>query len=260
MPLRQYNEMVQAVPSDCANDPLRDRVGFGGSHGGQDRFDPEGRRFRHEVTAVVAIPVADQEARRRVPRSGGDDLPPDPGRRGVRGHVPMHDPASVVTDHEEDVERPQGKRLYGEEVGSPDFGGRQAQKGPPAGRRRRPDATITIDRRRTHGVPQHRQLGRDAPHAPGRILRPDPDDQAADDGIDARTTPRSSAALPTPVAPPRRPVPTDHGGGLHHLDMSTPPPPVPRSHGPEAPIRGRQRRAPSRALPDRQLLPQHQVL
>ena len=221
--LAQHEDVVETVPPEGADDALRDRVRLGGPHRGQHRRDPHRRRPAHEIAAVAAVPVPKEKTRLPAPGRRFANLLPDPALGRMPGHVPMHQAPAIMADQHEDGAGAERQRLYGEKVRRPNLGRVQAQKGPPTGRGRAVPA-IPLHRCRADRMAQHRQLGRDAPHAPGRILRPDPDDQAADDGIDARTTPRSSAALPTPVAPPRRPVPTDHGGGLHQLDMSTPPP------------------------------------
>ena len=97
--------------------------------------------------------------------------------------------------------------------------------------------------RRADRVSEHRQFGRDAPDAPGPVLGRDPDDECTDAGVERPAAGGAAAALPTPVVAPRRPVPADHRGGLHQLEMSAPRPPVPRRHRPEAPIRGRHLRS-----------------
>ena len=220
--LAQHEDVVETVPPEGADDALRDRVRLGGPHRGQHRRDPHRRRPAHEIAAVAAVPVPKEKTRLHAPGRRFANLLPDPGLGRMPGHVPMHQAPAIMADQHEDGAGAERQRLYGEKVRRPNLGRVQAQKGPPTGRGRAVPA-IPLHRCRADRMAQHRQLGRDAPHAPGRILRPDPDDQAADDGIDARTTPRSSAALPTPVAPPRRPVPTDHGGGLHqtgHVDAT----------------------------------------
>ena len=172
----------------------------------------------------------------------------------------MQDPAAVVTDHEEDVERPQGTRLHGEKVGRPDFGGMQAQKGPPGGRRRRPDSAIAIDRCGTHGVPQHSELGCDAAHAPRGILRCQPVNQAARLQIDPHPAGLTAPALPAPVSAPDKPMPPDDGRRLNALQMRTPADPVPRRDGPEPAVARLEPRSTSGPFPHRQLLAQNQVL
>ena len=109
----------------------------------------------------------------------------------------------------------------------------QAQKGPPGGRRRRPDSAITIDRCGTHGVPQHSELGCDAAHAPRGILRCQPVNQAARLQIDPHPAGLTAPALPAPVSAPDQPMPPDDGRRLNELQMRPPAGPVPRRDGPE---------------------------
>ena len=49
-----------------------------------------------------------------------DQLLPHPGRGRARGHVEVHDLATIVGDEEEDVESPEPYGLHDEEVSGPD--------------------------------------------------------------------------------------------------------------------------------------------
>jgi len=62
----------------------------------------------------------DEVVRSAVPGRGFDQLPPDPRRGGMGGHLEVDELATAMADEEEDVEGLEGKGLDDKEVGRPD--------------------------------------------------------------------------------------------------------------------------------------------
>ena len=133
MPLVVHDHVIEAFAAERADHALGDAVRLGRADRRQHGPDADPGRLGDEVSAIARVAIPDPEAWRPTPGGGRDHLPLDPGRPGMRGHVPMLDPAPFMADHDEDVERPKRQRLHGEEVGGPDLGGVQVEKGAPLG-------------------------------------------------------------------------------------------------------------------------------
>src|SRR2546426_7989565 len=80
--LVEDDQMVEALATQRADQPLGDGVRLRRTDGRQDRLDGDAGSARDEGAAVTAVAVADQVARLLAPRRRRDQLAPDP--LGVR--------------------------------------------------------------------------------------------------------------------------------------------------------------------------------
>ena len=131
MRLVEHDQVVEALTADRPDHPFSERVRLRCMNWGEHGLDPDRPGSPQEVAAIVPIAIADEEARSGTPRRRLDDLLPDPRRSRMGGDVPVHDLATLMPEQHEDVERAEGQRLHGEEVGRPDGRGVEVQEGPP---------------------------------------------------------------------------------------------------------------------------------
>ena len=193
---------------------------------------------RDEVGAVAAVAVSDQVARLAPPGSRLDQLPPDPGGRGMSRHVDVHDAPAVVGDEDHDVERAHSDCLHRKQVDRPDVRRVVPQERTPGLQWRSPSCLIAVA---AHGAAAHREsqgaeLSDDADRSPTWILARQAHDQLAQLRIDPRTSRPAPAALPSPVLTPSRAVPADHRLRLHQPQPQAPRRPGARNHRPEQPV------------------------
>lgn len=81
----------------------------------------------------LALPCTNQEGWTTSPRRGLDQLAPHPLRRRMLGHMDVLDAPAGVGYEEEDVERRERDRRYGEEVARPDLVTVVVKEGSPGG-------------------------------------------------------------------------------------------------------------------------------
>src|SRR4029077_15451144 len=133
-------------------------------------------------------------------------------------YLDMHDFATGMADHEEDIERSDENRLHVDEVASPDFASVLLEKDAPPGRWLSPMRPTHVlgDRPSRDFVPQPCPLCFDTPLAPQGVLRghmSDEKPELARDRAPAAASRRSR--LPTPIGFPALAVPTQHRIGRH---------------------------------------------
>ena len=103
--------MVQAFAPHAADQAFHIRILPQAPWRRDDLFHAHRRHGRAARLPVCAVPVADQEPRRRAPRECLSDLRCDPRHRRVRRDTEMHDLAALVVEHDEpeqEVERGRG--------------------------------------------------------------------------------------------------------------------------------------------------------
>ena len=224
-------------------------------------MDADPRCPRDEVGSVAAVAVSNQVLRLRAPGRRLEQLPPDPLRRRMAGHVDVHDSAPVVSDEDDRVEGPQHRRLHGKQVDSPDVLRMILEESaPPLGRRAPQHLTpVAMDGARTHREAQRPQLADDANRAPARVLTGESSNQIAQFGIDSRA-PWWTATLPRPVTTPGGSMPADHRLRTTQLQVNSPRPPTACDDRPEDAIFVVELRLRLSASVDRELLAQDQIL
>ena len=201
---------------------------------------------RHEVAAIDRVPVAQQVARLPAPRRGFKDLLPDPGSTRVGRQVAMDQLAASVRNEEEDIQRPKGEGLNGEQVRRPDLWPMVGQEGPPGltGWASGSALPVPLNRPLAHGNPELEQLTPDPLAPPARVLPGHPRDQFPHFGT------QPGAAEPAPGAPapqqlPGLTMPADDGVRPDEDQMLTPITAEGTEHDPKQLVTG----AEARSLP-----------
>src|SRR6266404_1466014 len=91
-----------------------------------------------ECLAINAIAIANDIVRSSLPAAGLPHLPSNPFGRRVCRHPQPHESTSTVTQEQEPIQQPKGKRRHDEQVHRGDTVSMIAKKGPPALRRPSP--------------------------------------------------------------------------------------------------------------------------
>lgn len=259
MPLVAHDYVVEALAAQCANNALGDRICLGRAKRGADRLDSDPARARDEVPTQRRIAIADEKPWLLAPGRRFTDLLPDSSGGGVSRDVPIEEGATVVRNHEKDVERAERKRLHGEEVARPDLRGVEPEEGAPT-RRRRWARSVALDGAAADGEPQLMEFSLDPARSPGRVLATDSLNQGDHGRAVAGPAPSGRPTLAPPVDPPSRPLPAHYGVRLDYDEVASPRLPASGEARPEAAVRSGEGRPMPAALEDRQLLPQDEVL
>ncbi len=134
--LAENNDVVQAFPTDRADDPLHVRILPGRARRNENLLDPQSMNGSVEVIAVYAIPIANQKTRGSVPGDGFEQLTPRPFRTGMLSHVEVQDPTTIMKEHEKDKQDSKADRGHGEDVDGDEVLEVVVEEGPPRRTRR----------------------------------------------------------------------------------------------------------------------------
>ena len=122
--------------NDRSDQTLGESILPGTSRCRQHLLDAHALDSLPELVAIDPIAVVQQIARRCVLRKGLDHLLARPERRGISGHVEMHDTPTLLRKDHEYVQDPETDRGDGEEIQRHQVPSVIVQKDPPALRRR----------------------------------------------------------------------------------------------------------------------------
>ncbi|HEY6653092.1 MAG TPA: hypothetical protein VI028_03105, partial [Solirubrobacterales bacterium] len=100
----QNDDVVEALPTEGADHPFRERVLPGRAGGGQNLMDPHARDASREGFPVDPISIAKQIRGSRIIRERLDELLGCPDYRGMVGDVEMEEFAPVMSEDDEDEE------------------------------------------------------------------------------------------------------------------------------------------------------------
>jgi hypothetical protein len=132
----QDNYMVDALASDRSNQSFGEAVLPGRTWGDGLVTDAHGAQSVRDVSAIDAIPITDQVARRLSPRECLRDLACDPFSRRIRGDVDSDKVSAGQPDDDEDIEQIEANGRNNEKVHGSDIRCMVAQEGAPSlGRR-----------------------------------------------------------------------------------------------------------------------------
>ncbi len=95
--------MIQTLTAYRADDTFDVGSLPGRSWSGEYFLNAQSADLIREVVSVDSIAIAQQVARRGVPRKGFAKLLGRPFRRGVSGDIEMNDPPSVMSQNQKDV-------------------------------------------------------------------------------------------------------------------------------------------------------------
>jgi hypothetical protein len=226
-------------------------------------FRAHGLHHADDRAGEDRVAVEDEVLRRRIERERLAELLHDPRRGRVFRHVEVHDLASTVPDHEQDVEEPERRRADDEEVHRGDHLAVVAEEGEPGlPGFRSPAKRTQVPRDCALGdvESEHLQLSMDPRGAPA-VLGGHLADEVRDLGVDG-PSPRPPAAAREPVPIELEPgaVPSHHRVRLHDHQGVDPPGPEPAEHNPENQVRGTDAGRPASRLEHRELLPASEVL
>jgi hypothetical protein len=112
--------VTEALVAQGPHDPLGDGVRLRGTEGRQQRLDTNVLGMGGEVAAVHAIAIPDEVLWLATPGRRLDELPPHPGRRGMRRHRHVDQFPAAMRDEVEHVQRAERERLHSQEIGRPD--------------------------------------------------------------------------------------------------------------------------------------------
>ncbi len=116
MALTENDDVIQAFSPDRSDDPFDVRILPRRMWGAQDFVDAHAVYALPEGIAVDPIAVAQQVARRGVPRKRFDNLLRRPRGRRVFGNVEMNNAATMVREHDEDEENTERRSGDREEI------------------------------------------------------------------------------------------------------------------------------------------------
>jgi hypothetical protein len=181
----QRNHQVQALPPQCAQEPLTKAIGFGTPHGYFQHPEPEVAHALVEVVREDAVAVMDEELVPMVSRHRFAELLYGPLGCGMHRHMAMQNPTRGVLHQHEDIEETKGRRDHRANIAGDDGFGVVVDKGHPAlgwdaGVRSTVEAFGQI---RPHGARRHAQtkleaqcIG-DALFTPCRVVARHPADE-----------------------------------------------------------------------------------
>src|SRR2546428_9616099 len=110
MAFTQNEDMVQTLPPDRADEPLREGILPRAVGRREDFADPHALDASSKRLAVDAVAIAEEVGRRGVVRECVDELLGGPGGGGMLGAVEVDDAPAMVVEHEQDE---QDARLSG---------------------------------------------------------------------------------------------------------------------------------------------------
>src|SRR5215471_14620498 len=114
--LVEHDQVIQALAADCADDPLDVSTLPRGTRRRQHLFDAHRPHLLHELLAKDPIAIAQQVARRGVPRKGFSHLLRRPFRRGMCGDCKVQDAPPLVRQHQKYVSDLEPNRGHDKEI------------------------------------------------------------------------------------------------------------------------------------------------
>ena len=259
--LAEYEDMIQALAPDRADEPLAERVLPRALRRREHLLDPHALHAAPELLAIDLVAITQEIAWGGVVWEGVDELLRGPGGGGVLGHVEVDDAPAVVGEDDEDEEDAEASGRHGEEVDRDQVGDVVSEERPPGLRR----LGLTLRHEPGDGPlgdldAELQKLSVDARGAPERIRGGHLPHEAGDLGIDAGATTGRPTGEPGPVLAEPTALPSEDGSGCHDNQCLPPPGPNPGQGGPEQAVGLVELRARRHSLVDGELLTQGQVL
>src|SRR2546427_3236340 len=116
MAFTQNEDMVQTLPPDRADEPLREGILPRAVGRREDFADPHALNASPKRRPVDAIAIAEEVGRRGVVRERVDELLGGPGGGGMLGDVEVEDTAAVVGEHDQDEKDAEPSAGHDEEI------------------------------------------------------------------------------------------------------------------------------------------------
>src|SRR5213080_2948500 len=203
--------MVDALASDRSDQPFGEAVLPRRAWGDGLVADAHGAQSVRDGSAINAIPITDQVARRLSPRECFGDLVCDPVRGRMGCDVDPDEVSAGQPNDDKGIEQVEANGRNNEQVHGGDVRRVVTQEGAPAlGWRSTSLDHVLRDAGLSDLKAELEQLPMDAWRSPQRIFRAHPPDQRAQVRVDLRPASKR-AGLPTPVPPEAGPMPADKG-------------------------------------------------
>src|SRR4030095_9886111 len=171
MPFVDHNDVIEAFPSNRADDAFSEGILPGRSRGDEDLAHSQAFHPPDEHTAVDRVPVAEQVLGRGLFREALAKLVSGPGGGGVVGGGEVDEFSTVVSKDQESEEQLEGEGGHDEEVDSDNLADVCLKKGAP-GRRwpRRGTPHVLGNAQLGDLIAEEAEFGLDPAPAPGWVL------------------------------------------------------------------------------------------
>src|SRR6266851_2454080 len=232
--------MVEALAANRADDALHVGSLPRRARRRQNFLDSHGFHILAKLSAEDAVAVPQEVPRDLFKRECFAQLLPGPLGGGMRGHVEMHDPSSVVSQNQEHVQELKSDRRHAEEVDRHHGLDVILKEGPPGLRRRIPPAYQVLAHAGFTDIDaEFEQFTMDAGRAPKRILSAHLPNQLADFFRHRWAPGLAMTNFPGPEEPEALAVPANDGFGLDDDQGRSPIAPSFAQPRPEESIGGR---------------------
>jgi hypothetical protein len=213
MRLAQDNDVVHTFTPDRSDQPFGKAILPRRGWRGRPVPDAHSAQSASNDAAIDPIPIADEVARRLIPRKSLGDLTRNPFGRRIYCDVDPDKVPAVEPDDDEGIEQVETDSWNHEQVHGGNVRRVVAQERSPSLAGRRPSFDHVLGDARLRDLkPELEQFAVEAWRSPKRVLDIHPPDQRTQIGLDL-WPPSPSARLPTAVAAKARPVPTHKGQG-----------------------------------------------
>jgi hypothetical protein len=116
MPFMQQDQPIQALTTDRADQPLAERARLRATHRRFQYSQPHCLNRAVDRRSIDAVAVVNEKSLRLITRDDRAELLHSPFGRGVRRHIPMHDPTRADFKDGKDVQRSKPRRHAHEEI------------------------------------------------------------------------------------------------------------------------------------------------
>ncbi len=235
----QYDDLIQALPSNRADDSLRVRVLPGTPGSNQHFINSHTVHPLLKVVPVHLVPIAKKILGCRVVWKGLHDLLGGPLGRWVLGHIEMEDSAPMMGKDHQDEEHLESHRWYDEKVDGYQVMEVIFQTCPPGWGGWIGGANAVLVYRGLGNLnSEFSELADNSGRAPAGIGFGDSPNQIADFFGDCRAAWFTALAEPSPVIAKPALLPFGDGPWLHEDQKRHPPPVYPGDTGPQNSIGG----------------------
>jgi len=131
MPLVEHDEVVEAFPTDGADEAFGVGILPGGARGDEDLTDTHVGDAPSELVPIDRVAISEQIPGRRFIGKGVDHLACRPPGGGMAGDVDMNEFAAIVAENDEGKEQAKSEGRDHEEIDGRDLTQMSGQEGAP---------------------------------------------------------------------------------------------------------------------------------
>ena len=196
--LVEHDHVVQAFPSDRANQPLHQSVLPGRMRRRRNLLNVHAANCQPECISVTTISISNQKSWSAIPGERLQHLLRRPFRIGMSRNVEMHDSSAMMFQHNKHEQKPETQCGNNEEIDRDKLLGMIVQECPPRlGRRLVVSRHVFGSRGFRHLDPEFQQFPVDSGRTPGWIRQAHFTDQRSNLGRNIRSA-RTPLTLPLP--------------------------------------------------------------